>query len=301
MGACPIGPLTMKYEIDHRTSYTYRHPVAQSCHVLHLEPRLTPTQKPLNHSLLIEPAPKLRTTVVDFFGNSTVLLTIDDEHSELILHARSTVEVTAAPRPDLAASSTWDTVAAAKDAAGGGLDPRVVQFACPSRLTPVSPAVLKFARAVFPPKRPVLEGAFALTRRIFEDFAFDPKATDVSTPVERVLATRRGVCQDFAHLALASLRALGIPARYVSGYLLTRPPPGQVKLRGADASHAWLAVWSPESGWVDFDPTNGVIPSLEHVTTAWGRDYDDICPIGGVLLGGGDQVMSVGVDVDPVG
>jgi transglutaminase-like putative cysteine protease len=139
-----------------------------------------------------------------------------------------------------------------------------------------------------------------LTRRIFEDFAFDATATDVSTPVARVLEMKRGVCQDFAHLAIAAHRALGIPARYVSGYLMTRPPPGQVKLKGADASHAWLSVWSPEQGWVDFDPTNGIIPGGEHITLAYGRDYEDISPISGVLLGGGDQTMSVAVDVEPV-
>ncbi|CAN0494085.1 unnamed protein product, partial [Phaeothamnion confervicola] len=130
---------------------------------------------------------------------------------------------------------------------------------------------------------------------------FDSEATDVSTPIMRVLETKRGVCQDFAHLAIAALRSLGLPARYVSGYLLTRPAPGQVKLAGADASHAWLSVWAPETGWVDFDPTNGIITSGEHITVAWGRDYEDVCPIGGVLLGGGDQRMTVSVDVVPAG
>ena len=138
-----------------------------------------------------------------------------------------------------------------------------------------------------------------LTRHMFEEFSFDPAATDISTPVQKVLETKRGVCQDFAHLAIAALRSLRLPARYVSGYLLTRPPPGEVKLKGADASHAWISVWAPGSGWVDFDPTNGIIPSGEHITIGWGRDYEDICPIGGVLLGGGDQTMSVSVDVEP--
>ena len=139
-----------------------------------------------------------------------------------------------------------------------------------------------------------------LTRRIFTEFIFDPKATDISTPVARVLASKRGVCQDFAHLAIASLRSLGLPARYVSGYLMTRPPPGQVKLRGADASHAWLSVWSPDAGWVDFDPTNGVIPVGEHITLAYGRDYEDISPVSGVILGGGEQSIAVAVDVEMI-
>lgn len=290
----------MRYEVSHRTTYAYRQPVAQSFHVVHLEPRATPCQRPQNHSLLIEPAPATRSSITDYFGNRTLLLRIEDEHSELIVHARSAVEVALKPAPDLAASCPWEEVGERAKLGDGSFDTDVLQFIPRSRLTPSSPAVVQFARQAFPARRPVLEGSFALIRHIFEDFKFDATATDISTPVERVLETKRGVCQDFAHLAIAGLRALGIPARYVSGYLLTRPPPGQPKLRGADASHAWLAVWSPQTGWVDFDPTNGVIPTSEHITVAWGRDYEDICPIGGVLLGGGDQSMSVGVDVDPV-
>jgi len=147
----------------------------------------------------------------------------------------------------------------------------------------------------------VLEAAIDLTRRIYADFKFDPAATDISTPVSEVFRQRRGVCQDFAHLALATLRAMRVPARYVSGYILTRPPPGQPKLRGADASHAWVSVWSPETGWVDLDPTNGVVVADEHIAIAWGRDYDDISPISGVLLGGGTHTVAVGVDVVPLG
>lgn len=290
----------MRYEVSHRTTYAYRQPVAQSFHVVHLEPRATPHQKPHKHSLLIEPAPATRTSITDYFGNRTLLLRIEDEHSELVVHARSTVELQAPPVPDLSASCPWEDVAGRAQLAEGRFATDVLQFIPRSRLTPTSPTVAQFARASFPARRPVLEGAFALIRRIFEDFRFDAAATDISTPVERVLETRRGVCQDFAHLAIAGLRSLGIPARYVSGYLLTRPAPGQPKLRGADASHAWIAVWSPETSWVDLDPTNGVIPATEHITVAWGRDYEDICPIGGVLLGGGDQSMSVGVDVDLV-
>ena len=139
-----------------------------------------------------------------------------------------------------------------------------------------------------------------LTRRIFQEFTFDGRATDLSTPVSTVLKIRRGVCQDFAHLAIAACRSMGVPARYVSGYLMTRPPPGQIKLKGADASHAWLSVWCPKHGWIDFDPTNGVVPAGEHITLAYGRDYEDISPISGVLLGGGDQTMRVEVDVEPV-
>ena len=142
-----------------------------------------------------------------------------------------------------------------------------------------------------------MEGVLDLTRRIFEDFTFDPSATDVSTPVSTVLKQRRGVCQDFAHLQIAALRSLNLPARYVSGYIVTHPPEGQVKLQGADASHAWISVWAPQTGWVDFDPTNNIIPRGEHITIAYGRDYDDVSPISGVLLGGGAHSVGVAVDV----
>ena len=300
MDAGAIRSQVMKFEISHRTSYNYRRPVAQSQHLLHLQPRESAQQTVIHHSLLIDPAPVRRTDIRDTFGNPTTLLRIEDEHSEFIVHARSSVEMRPERVPDLAATAAFEELAllAARPSVGVELD--VAQFACPSRQTPVSRAIIDFARGSFPPGRPVLSGAMDLTQRIHREFIFDPAATDVSTPVHRVLELRRGVCQDFAHLALASLRSLGIPARYVSGYLLTRPLPGQVKLKGTDASHAWLSVWAPGAGWVDFDPTNGLIPSGEHITVAYGRDYEDIAPISGVLLGGGDQTMSVAVDVEPV-
>ncbi len=291
----------MKFEVSHRTSYQYRAPVAQSHHLIHLKPRDSGGQTVIRHSLLIEPAPVSSAEIVDSFGNTATLLRIEDEHTEFIVHARSTIETKAASPPDISRSPSWENVAASSRQAGGHIDVGVRQFVCRSRHAPVVYEIGRFSQASFKPGRPVLEGAMHLTRRIFEEFTFDPKATDISTPVARVLETRRGVCQDFAHLAIAAHRALGIPARYVSGYLMTRPPPGQAKLKGADASHAWLSVWSGAQGWVDFDPTNGIIPKGEHITLAYGRDYDDISPISGVLLGGGDQSMSVAVDVEAAG
>ena len=290
----------MKLEVSHRTTYTYRRPVAQSHHLLHLQPRQLACQSVLHHSLLIDPAPVRRSEMVDCFGNVAVLLRIEDEHNEFIVHARSTVELTPQPPPVLAQSAAWEDIAQPDHQPGADHDPSVLQFTCPSRHTPISREIMQFTRPSFPARRPILEGAMDLTTRIFREFKFDPAATDISTPVDRVLAIRRGVCQDFAHLAIAGLRSLGLPARYVSGYLLTRPPPGQAKLAGTDASHAWLSVWAPGAGWVDFDPTNGIIPSGEHITVAYGRDYEDISPVSGVLLGGGDQMMAVAVDVVPV-
>ena len=258
----------MRFEVSHHTTYSYRLPVAQSHHVIHLEPRSSPRQSVIHHSLLIDPAPVTRNVVMDFFGNPTLLLRIEDEHTEFGVHSRSTVEVTAAPPPDLAASTRWEDVARLARRPDGNIETDVVQFICRSRHTPVTREILAFAPASFPDRRPVLAGAMDLTQRMFKQFKFDATATDIATPILRVLEIKRGVCQDFAHLAIATLRALDIPARYVSGYLLTRPPPGQARLAGADASHAWLSVWAPETGWVDFDPTNGIMPGAEHITVA---------------------------------
>jgi transglutaminase-like putative cysteine protease len=298
----------MRFDVSHRTTYSYRLPVAQSCHVLHLGPRGARWQTPLKHGLLINPAPATQNEITDYFGNSAILLRIEEEHHELVVHARSTVDVIPPPAWDLAAASPWEAVARLGSQATGAAPPQsnqfdidVLQFTCRSRHTPVNREIAQFARRYFVPGRPILAGAMDLTVAMYREFRFDPEATDVSTPIMRVLELKRGVCQDFAHLAIAALRSLGLPARYVSGYLLTRPAAGQLKLKGADASHAWLSVWAPETGWVDFDPTNGIIPSGEHITVAWGRDYEDVCPIGGVLLGGGDQRMTVSVDVEPVG
>ena len=300
MGQGALAARDMKFEVSHRTSYQYRTPVAQSHHVIHLKPRALPLQTVIHHSLLIEPAPVSSTETTDFFGNAVVLLRIEEEHTEFVVHARSTVEVRPSPPPDIVRGPTWEDVANSADGATASSMPMCASsFAARGMCRSAMNSALR-AR-LFPPRRPVLDGAMHLTRRIFEDFTFDPKATDVSTPVARVLEMRARRLPGLRTPRHPRLAPLGIPARYVSGYLMTRPPPGQVKLKGADASHAWLSVWSGEQGWVDFDPTNGIIPKGEHITLAYGRDYDDISPISGVLLGGGDQTMSVAVDVEPVG
>ena len=287
----------MIFNVSHRTSYRYGTPVTQSQHIVHLAPRALPRQTVSRHSLLIEPAPASRFDHTDYFGNPTSILIIEEEHRELVVLSRSTVSVEAPAPIDLAASRPWANVASAATLSDGARDLSVLQFAVASRHTQTSADMLAFAAPSFPAGRPLLEGAFDLTRRIHGEFKFDPAATDISTPISEVLKAKRGVCQDFAHLSLAALRALGLPARYISGYLLTRPPPGKPKLQGSDASHAWISVWSPELGWVDFDPTNGLIPEDEHIVVAYGRDYDDVSPVSGVLLGGSDQVLSIAVDV----
>lgn len=291
----------MIFDVSHRTTYTYRRPVLQSQHLLHLTPRDSPRQTVLRHSLLIEPAPSSQSELRDRYGNVIGILTVADAHSELNVHARSTVDVRPPELPMLALSTPWEQVTKRAVLSDGELDLSVLEFVSASRHTRAVREALDYARPSFPPGRPILEAALDLTTRMHRDFIFDNSATDISTPISHVLAERRGVCQDFAHVAIACLRAMKLPVRYVSGYLLTHPPPGQPKLQGADASHAWVSVWTPEVGWVDFDPTNGVIPTNEHITVAHGRDYDDVSPISGVLFGGLDQRMSVGVDVAAVG
>jgi len=287
----------MKLDVSHKTLYRYEQPVAQSQHLVHMAPRIVPRQRIRNHSLIIEPAPSLRHDGADVFGNPVSILEIEVPHTELVLHARSSVEIEPLRGIGLDASTSWDGLETAVFAGAAAADLEIVQMRCATELTTATLAIADYARMSFPPRRPVLAGAMDLAKRIYSEFRFDPSATDISTPIARVFEQRRGVCQDFAHLSLACLRALRVPARYVSGYILTKPPPGQPKLAGADASHAWIAVWSPEYGWVDFDPTNGLLVSDEHITIAWGRDYTDISPITGVLLGGGEHKVTVAVDV----
>lgn len=286
----------MNFEVSHRTLYRYTQPVVQSQHVVHMSPRPVPLQVVRHHSLLVEPAPAMRQDGFDAFGNPVVILDIEAPHQEFVIWARTGIE-TKTPPPNPSVTRAWDKLDDVLQTEGSDLALDVIRFRCSSRQTTPTLEIAAYAAASFPPGRPVLAGAIDLTTRIFRDFKFDPTATDVSTPISEVLRTRRGVCQDFAHLALAGLRALRIPSRYVSGYILTRPPPGQPRLQGADASHAWISIWSPETDWVALDPTNGLVIGDEHITIAHGRDYDDISPISGVLLGGGQHTVTVGIDV----
>jgi len=291
----------MIYDVSHKTVYRYATPVVQSQHIVHMSPRLVERQRVKGHALLVNPAPTLRIEREDYYGNRVVLFDIEQEHEELTVHAKSTIDVAAREPADLPGSAPWETLAEAPATGGGALALEVVRYACASRHTRPTLEIADYARKSFSANRAVLLGAWDLVTRIYHDFVFDTTATDISTPVTEVLRQRRGVCQDFSHLALACLRALRLPARYVSGYILTNPAPGLPRLAGADASHAWISVWAPEAGWVDFDPTNGLMPRDEHIAIAYGRDYDDVSPISGILLGGNEHSVSVGVDVLPVG
>lgn len=284
------------YRISHRTAYVYGAPVIQSNHLLHLSPRAIANQRILSHELIIDPALTSRHDRTDYFGNPTTLISLEEEHTELSVHSLSEIEVRQAAQPPFEATTPWQDFPSGCQV----LPTEVVQFTCPSRYAKASTLLYEFARPSFPDSMPMLEGARQLMQRIFEEFRFDNTTTDVSTPVEQVLQQKSGVCQDFAHLQIAALRSVGLPARYISGYIMTHPPEGEQKLEGSDASHAWLSVWAPETGWVDFDPTNNLVNSPEHIAIAYGRDYEDVSPISGVLLGGGEHTVSVAVDVRPL-
>jgi transglutaminase-like putative cysteine protease len=288
------------YRVRHRTTYQYEDPVAVSHHVVRLTPRHLPNQACRASQVFILPAPPATTAHFDYFGNTLTFFTLDEPHDHLIVEANSDLEVSAGARTDFSGSPAWDSVSASLAGYPNDEILNALQFVFDSQRVRSSAELAAYAYESFPEGRPLLAAVLDLTRRIHQDFRFDKKATEVSTPVQTFFEKRRGVCQDFAHLQIACLRSLGLPARYVSGYLRTMPPPGRPRLVGADASHAWCSAWCPGAGWVDFDPTNNCVPSDGHITVAWGRDYSDVSPIYGVLLGGARHKLDVEVDVMPV-
>jgi transglutaminase-like putative cysteine protease len=283
---------SVTYEIVHTTQYDYSESVAVSHHVARLSPRALPHQQCLAHALEIEPSPAVTTTHTDYFGNVTTFFAMQGAHKRLTVRARSTVAVTETALPHPPETPAWE---AALDRTRLPFD--AIEHVFDSSRIRASAELAGYARPSFAAGLPLLEAVVDLTRRIYEDFTFDPSATTVTTPLTEVFKSRRGVCQDFARLEIACLRSLGLAAHYVSGYLETVPPPGTPRRVGADASHAWLAVYCPGTGWIDVDPTNNLLPSDTHVTLAWGRDYSDVSPLRGVILGGGDHSLRVSVDV----
>lgn len=284
----------MLYEIRHKTTFSYEEMVSVSHHVLHLAPRPHPRQHCLETSLRVDPAPAVDSAGNDYFGNPVHYLTVQEPHARLVVDARSRVEVVAPDELALASSASWEDIRL-ELAEEGAL--HAYEFSFDSPYVAANDEIEEYARLSFAPGRSILEATMDLTGRIFREFEYRGGVSDVSTPVRDVFAMRQGVCQDFAHLQIACLRSLGLAARYVSGYLLTRPPEGKEKLVGSDASHAWVAVWAGEHGWVDFDPTNNMQPGVEHITLGWGRDYGDVSPINGFIVGGGAHRVSVAVDV----
>jgi transglutaminase-like putative cysteine protease len=287
----------MTYEVTHRTSYQYNEAVTVSQHAARIEPRALSSQRLEDFSLEIEPAPAVRKSRVDYFGNRVCFFAIQELHSELEIVARSKVSVLASTPPALSLSPVWKNVTRLFS---DPVSPEVVEpyeFVFDSPFVRSTPALADYARESFTDDSPLLESVLHLNERIHADFKYDKIATTVATPLEEVMEKRRGVCQDFAHLAIGCLRSLGLAARYISGYLRTVPVAGKPVLAGADASHAWFSVYCPDLGWVDFDPTNNLMPGTDHITLAYGRDFSDVSPVSGILTGGGKHEVNVGVTV----
>jgi transglutaminase-like putative cysteine protease len=289
----------VKYLVRHVTRYRYAESVTNSQHDLHLLPRDLPHQRCLSSGLEIKPTPSVCQERVDYFGNRATHLVLAVAHASLTVVAQSRVEVTA--RGGFSASEDLAWEAAASEVAQERADLHVQEMTFPSPFVAPWEALRAYAHDSFPAGQPMLQGCLALMARLHADFTYDPRATTIATPLDEVFSKRRGVCQDFSHLMIACLRGLGLSARYVSGYLVTAPPPGQPRLVGADASHAWLSVFSPRFGFVDLDPTNNTVVGDRHITLAIGRDFGDVTPLRGVILGGGRHDLRVGVDVVPEG
>lgn len=290
-----------RYRIVHETHYTYQSVVVLSQQYLHMTPRSFPYQQTESHQIRIDPSEEESVDGIDYFGNCTRQVTITVPHKILRVHAESTVALT--PRHDLErikASPPWEQLRAMMHQDRSAATLEACRYLYPSPHVNCSPQLEQYARISYTAGRPQLDAAQELCHRIFEDFEFDDKATDISTPLEEVLKGRRGVCQDFAHLMIGCLRSLGLPARYMSGYILTHPTAGQPRMIGADASHAWVSVFCPRLGWVDFDPTNRCLVQCEHITLGWGRDFSDVTPMRGIVLGGGEQELEVRVTVTPL-
>ncbi len=289
-------------EVNHQTRYRYAAPVAQAQHVAYLAPMNDARQQLLAHELHIDPPPAQLTHEIDAYGNRCVHFGLTQPHQALTVRAFSRValdDAVAALRPDQ--GPPWQAVAAALRYEAGARYDAAVEFVQPSPYVPRLAPLRDYAAASFPAGLPVAQGGLDLMRRLHEDFAFHSASTEVDTPLLQAFEQRSGVCQDFAHLMIGMLRMLGLPARYVSGYLLTKPPAGQPALQGADASHAWLQLYCPGTpgaaeGWLDLDPTNNRVPAASHVRLARGRDYGDVTPLRGVIRGGGEHVLEVSVD-----
>jgi len=283
----------MKFHVRHLTRYQYSSAVSDGQSSTVLLPRTTPWQQVERSELVITPSCRWMRERTDWFGNRRHDFAVESVHDYLEVLSESRVNVSAPMRSALDHSPAWESACVG--------DPLLMAYRLPSSLVPACDAQMwSYAATSLTPGRPILAAVMELTQRIYQDFAYTPGATDIATPVRQVFQNRQGVCQDFAHVALTLLRGHGLACRYVSGYLETQPPPGQPRLIGADASHAWIAVQVPGMGWVDFDPTNNQMPTDRHITIAWGRDYSDVVPVKGFTSGGGSQSLSVSVDVRAV-
>ena len=289
----------MHYRVTHVTKYSYSSPVPLSHNQMRLHARSLEYQRVRTPVFEILPEPAFRRSWIDVFGNCTDFFSIEQSHREMIVRAETEVE-RVVPQVGAVPTLGWEAIRDSLREPRCLEDRQAKRFTFSSRYAKRMEEAAAYAKPSFSSQRTVIEAARELTRRIFEEFEYAPQATQISTPTLEVLQGRRGVCQDFAHLQIACLRSMGLAARYVSGYLLTHAPPGKEKLIGSDASHAWVSVYAGNGCWVDFDPTNNVMPQEEHITLGWGRDFADVSPIQGVLIGGGNTVLTVSVDVRPI-
>lgn len=288
----------MKYTIRHTTKYHYSAPASLSQNELQLHPRITSNQRVERFILEVNPQPQYRDNRYDYFGNHVDLFMVQHPHDSLSITTNSTVVTSVPLLPDPATTPSWEEcVVRLKNGVLSESELDAVRFNFTSPFISNNELVREYARKSFSPGTPILAGSVDLMNRIYSDFSYDKEASTVDTTVDQVFESRKGVCQDFAHLAISCLRSLGLSTRYVSGYLETLPPPGKPRMVGADASHAWFSIFIPEFGWVDLDPTNNKIAEDSHITVAWGRDYGDVTPVKGVVMGGGSHQLSVAVDV----
>jgi transglutaminase-like putative cysteine protease len=288
----------MRYRVQHTTRYAYGSPVELAAHMVHLRPRQRPWQTIISECITSDPVPARRRDGMDHFGNHVTWLFMDKPHADFEVTSDSVVEVDCPAPPAAKATPAWESVVHAARTDEGW---RAVEFQFGTAMAPVDAASRAYVSESFTAGRPVLEALLELNNRIYTEFRFRSGVTTISTPVSQVMARREGVCQDFSHAMISGLRGMGMPARYTSGYIRTKPPPGQVKRQGADQSHAWVGCWlGPEHGWVDVDPTNGIVVKDEHVLLGWGRDFSDVSPVRGVILGGGSHDLSVSVHLEPV-
>jgi transglutaminase-like putative cysteine protease len=288
----------MLYAVRHRTTYRYEEPVSLSHHAAHLRPLDRHQQSCRAHQLMISPLPTSIEETSDYFGNGITVFSIAGPHQSLVVEATSEVDMRPVALDPTAGRASWQEIAAAAAAPHLPDDLIAAEFAVASPAAEITASVRAFAAPSFAPGRPLIAAALDLAHRIHDEFTFDPTATTVTTPTAEVMRLKRGVCQDFAHLMIAGCRAHGVPARYVSGYLETDPPAGGKRLVGADASHAWVAVHAGGGTWLEIDPTNDRLAGTSHIAVAEGRDYGDVSPLRGVILGGGDHVVQVAVDVE---
>jgi transglutaminase-like putative cysteine protease len=289
----------MHYRITHITTYDYADSVAVCQNIAHLMPRDADRQTHGESVLEIEPEPAILEERIDYFGNPTTYFTVQENHKTL--RVKVSHEVRVKPQlPPVTESASWESVRDRLKTDRSSEWLTAYEYTFDSRYCAAAADFAEYARVSFTPGRPIHEAGLDLTKRIFTEFIYDPVATTIATPVREVFKSRRGVCQDFAHLQIACLRSLGLAARYISGYLSTVAPPGRPRLIGADATHAWVSLYTGDTGWLDLDPTNNQIPGDRHILLAWGRDYEDVSPIRGVILGGGQHTVTVNVDVQPL-